>query len=68
MVELVAHLGVCVFACETSFFATFDDELEALVEFVFDLFAVLQVFPGIFFEVFELFLAICKTSVILIIV
>ena len=68
MVEFVAHFGVCVFPCETGFFAAFDDEFEALVEFVFDLLAVLQVFLGIFFKVFELFFTICNMSAIVIIV
>ena len=64
MVELVAHFGVCVFACETGFLTAFDDEFEALVEFVLNLFAILQVLLGIFFEVFELFLAVYGTSVL----
>lgn len=64
MIELVTHFGVCVFTCETSFLTAFDDEFEALVEFVLNLFAILQVLLGIFFEVFELFLAVYGTSVL----
>jgi hypothetical protein len=63
IVELATHFGICVFACKTSFLAALDDELEALVELVLDLFAVLEVFLWILFEVFELFFAVCDLSV-----
>jgi hypothetical protein len=41
VVELVAHFGVCVFASETRLLTALDDELEALIELILNLFAVL---------------------------
>lgn len=36
-----------------------DDEFEALVQFVLDLLAVLEVFVRMFFEITKLFFAVC---------
>jgi hypothetical protein len=58
VVEFVTHFRVGVFACLTGFFTAFDDEFETLVQFILNLFAVLEVFLGVFFEVFELLLAV----------
>lgn len=40
LVEFFAHFRVCILTGELGFWAAFDDEFEALVEFVLDLFAV----------------------------
>tara|TARA_R110002003_G_scaffold1156_5_gene22518 strand:- start:4228 stop:4638 length:411 start_codon:yes stop_codon:yes gene_type:complete len=48
VVEFFAHFGVGVFTGEPGFGATFDDEFEALVEFVFDLFAVFEILFRVF--------------------
>lgn len=58
IVELLAHFAVGVFTCETGFLAAFEDEFEALVELVFNLFTVFEVFLGILFEELELLIAV----------
>ena len=58
VVEFLAHLCVGVFACDAGCFTALHDELEALVELVFDLFAVFEVLLWVVLEKLELFFAI----------
>lgn len=58
VVEFFAHLCFCVFACDTSGLAAFHDEFEALVEFIFDLFAIFEVLRWVVLKEFELFFAV----------
>jgi hypothetical protein len=60
IVELTAHLGICILACELGFLAAFDDELEALVELVLDLFAVFEILLGVLLEELDLLVAVCS--------
>lgn len=57
--EFGAHFLVCVGTGGGSLGGAFNDEFEALIEFVFDLFAVFEVFLGVVFEEVELFFAVC---------
>lgn len=58
VVEFLAHVAVGVFACQTRLVASFNDELEALIEFVLDLFPILEVFLRIVFQELQLFVAV----------
>jgi hypothetical protein len=59
VVEFVAHFCGGVVAGGACCFGAFHDEFEALVELVFDLFAVLEVFLWVVLEELELFFAVC---------
>ena len=61
--EFLAHIGVGVFACCAGCFAAFHDEAEALVELVFDLLAVFEVFLWVVLEELQLLVAVCCASV-----
>ena len=54
VVELGSHFLGSVFACEVGFFTALDDEFEALVQLILDLFAILEVLLGVFGKVPEL--------------
>ena len=58
VIEFLPHLLIGVLARNTSLVTAFHDELEALVEFVFDLFAVLEVLLWVVLKEFELFVAV----------
>ena len=58
VLQFATHLFVAEFAGGFCFGRAFDDEFEALVEFVFDLLAVLEVSLWIVAEEIELFLGV----------
>lgn len=58
VVELLAHLLVGILARNAGGFAALHDEFEALVELVFDLFAVFEVFLWVVLEESELFFTV----------
>ena len=60
--EFLAHFGVGVLACCAGCFAALHDEFEALVQLVFDLFAVLEVFLWVVLEELQLLFAVCCVS------
>lgn len=58
VVELLAHVVVCIVAGHPCLVASFYDKLETLVEFIFDLFSVLEVFLRILLEKLQLLVTI----------
>lgn len=64
VVELAGHLVVGEFASIFCFLRSFDDELEALVEFVLDLLPVLEILLRVLFKILELFRRVFKVRTI----
>jgi hypothetical protein len=62
VVQLLAHFAFCIVASHSSLVAAFDDELEALIEFVLNLFAVLEVFLWVLLEKLQLLVTIYLMS------
>jgi hypothetical protein len=62
VVELLPHFSVGIIASYPSLFASFDDKLETLIELVFDLFAVFEIFLWILLEELKLFVAVYRRS------
>jgi hypothetical protein len=62
VVKFLSHLSVGIIASHASLIAALDDELEALIQLVFDLFAVLEIFLGVLLEKFELLVAVYEVS------
>lgn len=55
VVEFTGHLFVGEFACFGGFLGAFDNEFEALVEFIFDLFSIFEVLLRVLLQILELF-------------
>jgi hypothetical protein len=62
VIKFLSHLSVGIIASHASLITAFDDELEALIQLVFDLFAILEIFFGVLLEKFELLVAVCEMS------
>jgi hypothetical protein len=60
VVKFLSHVTVGIIASHASLIAAFDDELEALIQLVFDLFAILEIFLGVLLEKCELLVAVCE--------
>lgn len=63
--EGAGHLLMAEFSCCCGLSRAFDYEAEALVEFVFDLFAVFEVFLWVFSEELELFICVGEVGTVL---